>query len=285
MQKRTKTQINLKKFKRINNKSLRQLLLYRFLNHYGYDKGEVSAKAIVDDIIRLVQRYFVLAKPENEGTYINYGKLAWMAVDIDDRPKRGHSMATTKLKPVLLTFLADEDVQSLKKGFSSRRLRITRMVRWCQEAYDQGALLSQLDLAVLLNVCDAVVSDYVNEYQNTTGTILPTRGNIHDLSGAITHKREIISLYLQGYLTPAIAKKTNHSKEAVDRYIRDFEAVRTVFSHGITTLDTIAHITHLSKRVVQQYLDLIPKKKTIDERKERDYITTKSKTLSCSLQL
>ena len=65
----------------------------------------------------------------------------------------------------------------------------------------------------------------------------------------ITHKREIVTLYLQGYLTPKIASKTNHSKEAVDRYIRDFEAVRTVFKHGIHSIDEIAQITKLSKKV------------------------------------
>ena len=133
------------------------------------------------------------------------------------------------------------------------------MVRWCEEAFDQGALLSQLDLAVLLNCCDAVVSNYANEYQRTSGKILPTRGNIHDLSGAITHKREIVTLYLQGYLTPKIASKTNHSKDAVDRYIRDFEAVRTVVKHGIHGIEEISHITKLSKRVAQQYVDLLPK--------------------------
>lgn len=114
----------------------------------------------------------------------------------------------------------------------------------------------------------AEVSDYVNEFQTTTGRILPTRGNIHDLSGAITHKREIIALYLQGYLTPTIASKTNHSKEAVDRYIRDFEAVRTVYQHGITELDQIVHITKLSKRVTQQYLDLIPEKNKLTKSKQ-----------------
>lgn len=261
MQKMTKKDINLKKFRRIHDKSLRQLLLHRFLHHYGYDKGEVSAKAIVEDILNLIQHYFILAKPQEEGIYINYGQLVWMAVDIEDRPKRGQSIANTRLKPVLLTFLTEEDIESLKKGFSSRQLRIRRMVRWCEEAYEQGALLSQLDLAILLNVCDAVVSDYVNEYQRATGRILPTRGNIHDLSGALTHKREIIALYLQGYLTPTIAAKTNHAKESVDRYIRDFEAVRTVYRHGITELDQIVQITKLSKRVVQQYLDLLPEEK------------------------
>jgi hypothetical protein len=259
MHKLTKENLNLKKFRRINDKNLRQMLLYRFLHHYGYDKGHVTAEAIVDDILRLIEGYFIIAKPDPEGLFINYGRLVWMAIDIDDRPKRGQSIATTRLKPVILTFLADEDVQALKHGFSSRQLRIRRMVRWCDETFQQGALLNQLDLALLLNCCDAVVSQYVNEYQRTSGKILPTRGNIHDLSGALTHKREIIALYLQGYLTPTIASKTNHAKESVDRYIRDFEAVRTVVSHGITDLDDIVQITKLSTRVAQQYLDLMPK--------------------------
>lgn len=258
MKKLTKHDVNLKKFRRINDKSIRQLLLYRFINHYGYDKGKVTAQAIVDDIIKLIESYFLIANPHRDGLFINYGKMVWMAVDIEDRPKRGQCIATTRLKPVILTFLADEDVQNLKNGFSSRQLRIRRMVRWCEEAFDQGALLNQLDLALLLNCCDSVVSQYVNEYQTTSGKILPTRGNIHDLSGAITHKSEIIALYLQGYLTPTIAAKTNHAKESVDRYIRDFEAVRTVVKHGIINLDEIVQITKLSKKVAQQYVDLIP---------------------------
>ena len=87
--------------------------------------------------------------------------------------------------------------------------------------------------------------------------MLPTRGNIHDLSGAITHKREIITLYLQGCLTPTIASKTRHSKDAVDRYIRDYESVKLV-RRVTADIDKISQITHLSKRVIKQYLDLIP---------------------------
>ena len=84
MKKLTKQDICLKKFRRINDKSLKQLLLYRFLNHYGYDKGEVSARAIVDDILNLIEHYFIMATPQPEGLYINYGHLVWMAVDIQD---------------------------------------------------------------------------------------------------------------------------------------------------------------------------------------------------------
>ena len=59
----TRDEINQKKFRRINDKSLRQLLIHRFINAYGYDKGEVTAKAIVDDILQTIEHYFVIAKP------------------------------------------------------------------------------------------------------------------------------------------------------------------------------------------------------------------------------
>ena len=262
----TRTQVNEKKFRRINDKSLRQLLIHRFINSYGYDKGEVTASAIVDDIMKTIEDYFLIALPlEKLATedqlpderMLSYGQLVWMAVPIDEYPQKGKSIVNTRMKPVILTYLASEDIESFRNGFTSRQLRINRLVRWCYQAYDQGALLTQLDLAVLLNVCDAAVNNYVNEWQKTSGKLLPTRGNIHDLSGAITHKKEIVTLYLQGHLTPTIATKTKHSKEAVDRYIRDYEIVKTVRA-TTDDIDKISQITRLSKRVISQYLDLIP---------------------------
>ena len=262
----TRTRINEKKVRRINDKSLRQLLIHRFLNDYGYDKGEVTATAIVDDILKTVEKYFVIILPLEklatgdalpEERLLHYGQLVWMAVPIEEYPERGKSIVKTRMKPIILTYVAAEDVESFRNGFTSRQLRINRLVRWCHQAYDQGALLTQLDLAVLLNVCDAVVSDYVNEWQKSSGELLPTRGNIHDLSGAITHNKEIITLYLQGHLTPTIAAKTKHSKEAVDRYIRDYESVKVVRA-ATADIDKISQITRLSKRVISQYLDLIP---------------------------
>ena len=262
----TRTEINEKKFRRINDKSLRQLLIHRFINSYGYDKGEVTASAIVDDIMKTIEDYFVITLPlEKLATgeqipderMLSYGQLVWMAVPIDEYPQKGKSIVKTRMKPVILTYLASEDIESFRNGLTSRQLRINRLVRWCYQAYDQGALLTQLDLAVLLNVCDAAVNNYVNEWQKTSGKLLPTRGNIHDLSGAITHKKEIVTLYLQGHLTPTIAAKTKHSKEAVDRYIRDYEIVKTVRA-ATDDIDKISQITRLSKRVISQYLDLIP---------------------------
>ena len=54
--------------------------------------------------------------------------------------------------------------------------------------------------------------------------------------------------------------KTNHSKEAVDRYIKDYHRVETLWLHGITDLNQISQLSRLSKRVAQQYIDLLPDK-------------------------
>jgi len=245
--------------RRLRDKNLPQLLLYRFLNHYGYDKGEITAKAIIDDILKLVDDYFLVTSLDDDLHHIHYGQLVWLAVPTDEYPQRGKTIAATRMKPVVLSFITDDDVGHIAHGFSSASLRKKRLKRWADEAFNQGALLTQLDLAILLGVCDAVVSKYVGEIQKD-GTILPTRGNIQDFSGAVTHKREIITLYLEGYLTPEIAARTKHSKEAVDRYIQDYHRVETLWKHGISDLDHISQLARLSKRVAKQYVDLLPDK-------------------------
>jgi hypothetical protein len=254
-----KAQLQLKKMRRLKDKNLESLLLYRFLNNYGYDKGEVTARAIIKDILGLIDDYFLISSVDNDLHHVHYGQLVWMAVPVDEYPKKGKTIAQTRMKPVVLSYITDDDISHISHGFDSKTLRKKRMERWIDQAFDQGALLTQLDLAILLGVCDAVISSYANEIQQD-GKILPTRGNIHDLSGAVTHKREIITLYLEGYLTPEIAVKTKHCKEAVDRYIKDYHRVEILWKHGITDLDQISQLTRLSKKVVQQYIDLLPDK-------------------------
>ena len=39
-------------------KSLKSILLHEFLNEYAYEKGKITASAIVEDIIGLIEAYF-----------------------------------------------------------------------------------------------------------------------------------------------------------------------------------------------------------------------------------
>lgn len=245
----------LRRYKRMKGKTLKHILLDRFLNQYGYDKGTVTAQAIVEDVLEIIEQYYRF----NDNSFLKQGQLVWPAVPVDEYPARGKSIAQTKLIPVVLDFLIDEDLETLKQptALRPRELKLQRVERWTTQAFDQGALLTQLDLAVLLGVNEFTAGKYVREYQSLYNRMLPTRGNIQDLGGAQTHKQQIIALHLKGYLVPTICQKTNHSKEAVERYIRDFVSVR-LLHREFKEIETISLIIRLSKGVVQQYIDLIP---------------------------
>jgi hypothetical protein len=248
----SKESVAQRRFNRISGKSLKNILLDRFLNKYGYDKGSVTANAIIDDILLLIENYYRFT----DNSFIKQGQMVWHAVPIDEYPKKGKSIAQTKLKPVVLDIISDEDIQNMRKPLHHREIRINKIERWTQQAFDQGAVISQLDLAVLLGVNEYTAGNYVREFSSLYGRDLPTRGNIQQIGGGQTHKKEIISLFLKGYLVPSICQRTNHSQEAVERYIRDFEATRMLSDKF--DIDTISLITRLSKTVVNQYIDLIP---------------------------
>lgn len=249
----SKQTMNLRRYDRLKGKSLKHILVDRFLNHYGYDKGTVTASAIIDDLLLLIDHYYRFS----DNSFLKQGQLVWLAVPIDEYPAKGKSIAQTKLKPVVLDIITDSDLEDIKLALHHREVRMKKIERWTQQAYDQGALLSQLDLAVLLNVNEFTAGQYVREYESLYSRPLPTRGNIQLLGSGQTHKYEIIALYLKGYLAPTIATKTKHSRDAVERYIRDFESVR-LLAPKFDDVDTISRIIRLASRVVRQYLDLIP---------------------------
>ena len=125
----TKEQIQLKKCRRLKDKNLHQVLLYRFLNHYGYDKGEVTARAIIKDILELVEHYFLVSTIDDDLHHIRYGQLVWMACPVDEYPGRAKAIAQTRMKPVVLSFMTESDIDHLAHGFRSSELRKRRLVR------------------------------------------------------------------------------------------------------------------------------------------------------------
>lgn len=241
-----------RRFKRIKGKTIKKIILDKFLNQYGYDKGVVTANAIVDDLLITIEQYYRFS----DNSLLKHGQIVWMAVPVDEYPQKGKSMEQTALKPVVIDLINDDDINAIKLRTHYRNIRINRVERWTQQAFDQGALLSQLDLAILLGVNEFTAGNYVREYYSMYGRPLPTRGNIQLIGSGQTHKKEIISLYLDGYLIPAICQRTKHSKEAVERYIRDFEAVQMLYPK-FNNINDISLITRLSKSVVNQYIDLL----------------------------
>jgi Protein of unknown function (DUF1670) len=163
-------------------------------------------------------------------------------------------MAKTKLVPVRLTIVAQEDIEAVRDARTPAGRREVRVRRLCQQAFEQGAVLSQRDVAIVTGYSVSAVSMTAVALRER-GEFLPLRGYIEDMGLFPTHKAAIIRLYLEGLLTPDIARRSYHSKEAVDRYIRGFERVRllaTKFHPAELPL-----LTGMSQRLVEEYLKLI----------------------------
>ena len=133
-------------------------------------------------------------------------------------------------------------------------LRRHRILRLTKEAYDQDALLSYEDLAVLLTTSPATVKRDIRHLKQE-GYFVMTRGAKHDMGPGTSHKTQILELYFKAYTFTEIQQKTNHSERAVYRYLKDFTQVATLHHQEFPDAQ-IRLITHFSDRLIREYLAL-----------------------------
>jgi hypothetical protein len=237
---------------RIKKRSLPHLLVHKFLTEYGYDHGPVIARAIVEDILATIERCY----PER----IAPKTVVWLAVRVETRGRQ-KGINASDLVPVQLRMYTESEIDLLtdlaaRKGRLARRaFNRARFARWCFEAYEQGGVLTQLDLSLLSGLSAHYVSKVLREYEIETGEIVPTRGTVHDLGPAVTHKGEVVRRWLRHQSPLKIARETKHSQASVDRYIADYQKVR-LLSQKMPVSDLPA-LTGLSAGVVDQYLELL----------------------------
>ena len=230
---------------RLSKKTLHSQLCYRFLNEYGFSNGAKIVLPIVDDILDLVAAHY---GPDRRPTEIIY-----TAAHKDATHTRGKTIQDTELQTVRLTMVAEGDCEQYALG--SEHLCSSRLVRWLTEAFAQDALLTTADLAYLCGHSTSFVERLIRRHERATGKLAPLRGTVHDCSGKLTHKRQIVALYVAGNLPTEIARMTDHSLEAVERYLRDFELVRELSKSY--DVDEISRMLQRGARVVKQYLALL----------------------------
>lgn len=234
--------------RRLSGRTLPSLLRYKFLHEYGYDKGEVVAAAIVEDICAVVANYY--RRPGD----LESGQILYHCPAATERARKGKTMANTALVPVRLTLVAHEDIDAIASALPVWQRREIRLRRLAHEAYAQGGVLSELDLSVFTGYSEGGVSTAVLRMR-ARGETLPLRGYVADMGSWPTHKAAIVRLYLQGLTTPEIASRTYHSKRSVDRYIEGFERVRLLEANY--SREELPLLTGLSPNVVAQYLAIL----------------------------
>ena len=213
--------------------------------------------AFAPAIARSLKEFFLSYFNTYIGSERAEGQITYRAIPSDVPP--GIEVRKIKTLPVRLTIFDQSDLDVLKQGMPA--LERYRIVRITNEAYDQGGVLTQADLSILLGESLRTISNRISELKEE-GIIVPTRGNKKDIGPGISHKVKIVEMYLKGYDFTEIKRRTRHGSGSISRYLNDFSRVACLEERA-HSMNEIRIITGHSERLVRQYLEL--KNSLVDE--------------------
>ena len=229
-----------KNYVSIAKRTIEEELYYTLQTDYGFPK------AICRSLVDLFMGYFNTYTPDQ----LMEGQLIYRAASYD--VPLGNKVEEMKTLAIKLTIFSPEDLELASK--SQNELIRERIVRLTNEAMDQGALLTQADLSIILAESTRTIVRRVKELRDED-LIVPTRGNRIDIGLGISHKTKIVELYLKGYEFTDIKRRTRHSSESIARYLKEFS--RTLALHERAhSVHEIRMITQHSEKVVKEYLSL-----------------------------
>lgn len=234
----------------IQQKSFENIIRRELVLNYGYDNKLAIAESLSSRIVEIFNDY----APDREN--IKPFQLLWVAVDQYDTPEYGKTIEDTSQKTVVVDLWTSSEIEALSNGVKPRDLLPQRAARITKQALSQEGVFTQTDLALILGVSLSTIRKAIDKWQKEHNEILPLRGTIHDMGMALSHKRQIIDLYLEGRLSSEIGRLTSHDPVNVDRYIGDFERILE-FAREETPMYKICFYTGMSERLVKEYLRII----------------------------
>lgn len=236
--------------KRKVSDGLHQQIITLLQTQYNFITGQKVQDMFARDLVSLVDENY------KDPFSITMGQVQWSGVPVEFKASYGRNGKNTPLKPIVLTLFSQKDIDDRLQGCSLREIRSRRIIDLFNEAYEQGTVLSSTDIAMLLGVSSGTVSKTVRDYMIMNETTVPTRGTIHDLGRALTHKKIIVRLFLKGYQRPEIERMTRHTGQAIDRYIKDFKRVSLLYRKKMKVHE-ISMSLGMSKGLIQEYIEII----------------------------
>ncbi len=240
-------------------KTAEQQLFHELEVEYGFPRATCRS------LVQLMHEFI----DQNYGNLRDDSQVIYHAVSKDEPP--GRQLDKIKTIPVRLTVSHSDDAEVLeKKGIQG--LRQHKLIRFASEAYDQGGLLVQEDLALLLTSSRRTIQRDMKELRNQ-GIDIPTRGSIQDIGPTISHKTKIVELYLKGYEYTEIERRTRHTGHAIKRYIVGFSKVIMLHKKGFTS-NQIRELTNNTEKVVGEYLELYQRYMDISNERLEQILST-----------
>jgi len=234
----------------LKDKTLENALAYRIKT--GFPRiGEPRIRKLCAEMI-----LEVVASHIRSSEAVRHGQVLWTAISRDDPPAWRRRIAETDMVVVILDLSTPDDIDARLDRTPLPQRKLQKAIRLCQQAYEQGGLLSNFDLSEVLNVSDSAIGRLLAEHERRSATVVPRRATVHDVGGGVTHKRIICwKRFVEGKGPEQIARETYHSLEAVDRYLGQYDRVRHCHREGMPP-EEIAYTLDCSTSLVREYLQI-----------------------------
>lgn len=237
----------IKRYRSAKNRFLKPVIMAFFQKEFPKLFGPIMREKLADELIRLFEQQYPPI------TRLQPGQLLWNALD---KNTRGDSPGR-RFIPVVLSLITPTDIEQLEQGSKPSVIAQRTIARMIHEAYQQGGILSTRDVALIMHRHTSGISNLRIQFEKDHQCILPHTGALHDMGSTISHKTAIIHKVIIEKKDPtAVARECNHSQHAVDRYLKDYNRVKTIYQHNSDT--TFIHqVTGIAKHVVNQYINII----------------------------
>ena len=228
------------------------------LKHIGHQMKQVAVQGTglspweADVLINTIEEVYFSDPSLREA---RDGQLKYQCISSTEGA--GKPLSHCQMVPVWLTLFDPKDqgdFQSIADKGQSVELRRRRLMRICEEARDQGGLLSQEDLAELL-MCNVRTIRRDIASLRCAEIEVPTRGQQKDIGPGISHRELAVRHWLDGKDPVEVARQIKHSLAATENYLEKFKRVAFLREKEFTVHE-VALTVGISVRASQTFSDL-----------------------------
>jgi hypothetical protein len=174
---------------------------------------------------------------------------------VSEKEPSGKPLSAMKKVGVVVTVDGGLEDLAVLREFGIHGQRRFRLLRMAEEAIDQGGVLTQEDLARLLQSGVRTIRRDVAALRSE-GNWVPTRGTVKETGRGQSHKAKIVEMYLRRMTYSAISRQTRHAPGSIKRYVETFGRVVVLWEKGVREPSEIAYLVGASERLAREYLEL-----------------------------
>jgi len=231
-------------------KTYETVLFNLITTEFGYIGGPDIVKLFTKKIIELNNQYYLREE------FVHPGQMRWLVLKAGQKYSKSKKLSEMQLISVTLTLINAEDIEDRITRVKKKELIEKLIVRLCTETKEQGGVLTETDISILLRLTIAAISIHVKNYEKKTKKVVPRAGTEMDMGKSLTHKSLALHNYKKKIPTSENARLIDHTPESVDRYIKDGIRIEKLYADGYNEWD-MAFLTRLPMYLVKEYVEII----------------------------